>query len=124
MPSGLQGQRQPPGTVGDGGLWLSARDLDLWNAAMNRRALGSAVHALAEQTGRLDDGTSLDYAWGIRVFQRAGRRTISHGGSWPTWSAKAIRQPDHGVSVAILSTTDDAEAVTAAALALADELVP
>ena len=124
MPKGLQGQQQPPATLGDGGLWLSVRDLALWNDAMNRRALGSSVHALAEETGRLSDGTPLDYAWGIRVFQHGGRRTTSHGGSWPTWSSKTIRQPEQGVSVAILSTSDDAQAVTDVALALADELNP
>jgi len=89
---------------------------------MNGLALGSAVHALAEEPGELDDGSPLDYAWGVRIFEHAGRRTVSHGGSWPTWSAKTIRQPDVGVSVAILTTSEDAETVTAFALALADRL--
>jgi hypothetical protein len=57
---------------------------------MNDRALGDAVHALAETPGVFDDGTPLDYAWGVRILELAGRRTVSHGCSWPTWSAKAI----------------------------------
>ncbi len=122
MPGDLPGQQPPPATVGDGGLWLSTRDLRRWNDAMNDRALGDAAHALAEQPGELDDGTPLDYAWGIRIFEHQGRRTVSHGGSWPTWSAKAIRQPDAGVSVAILTTCEDAQILTAIALDLVDAL--
>jgi CubicO group peptidase (beta-lactamase class C family) len=122
MPEALVGHQRPPQTVGDGGLWLSARDLGRWNDAMNAQALGSAVHLLAEQPGTLDDATAIDYAWGIRVVDHAGQRTISHGGSWPTWSAKTIRQPDVGVSVAILAATDDTKTVSDVALALAHGL--
>ena len=121
-PDGLQGQQPPPSTVGDGGLWLSAFDLRRWNDAMNDRVLGDAVHALAETPGLLDDGTPLDYAWGVRILEHVGRRTVSHGGSWPTWSAKAIRQPDFGVSVAILTACEDPEAVTSTALDLVDRI--
>lgn len=120
MPGGLKGQRPPPRTVGDGGLWLSAFDLRRWNDAMNDRVLGHAVHALAETPGTLDDGTPLDYAWGVRILEHVGRRTVSHGGSWPTWSAKALRQPELGVSIAILTTCEDPAAVAATALDLAD----
>ena len=121
-PGGIPGQHSPPRTVGDGGLWLSAFDLRRWNDAMNDRVLGDAVHTLAETPGGLDDGTPLDYAWGVRILEHMGRRTVSHGGSWPTWSAKAIRQPDSGVSVAILTTCEDPKSVAETALDLADRL--
>ena len=122
IPAGLSDQARPPRTVGDGGLWLSAGDLRRWNDAMNDTALGKAVHGLAETPGVLDDGTPLDYAWGVRVFEHEGRRTISHGGSWPTWSAKAVRQPDVGASVAILTTSEDPDAITAVSLAIVDRI--
>ena len=114
LPITLSGHAQPPATVGDGGLWTTAEDLLHWNDAMNAHAFGDAVHARIETPGTLDDGTPLDYAWGVRVINHRGRRTLSHGGSWPTWSAKTIRQPDHGVSVAILTASEDAQAVTSA----------
>jgi CubicO group peptidase (beta-lactamase class C family) len=120
--AGLSNQAPPPRTVGDGGLWLSAGDLRRWNEAMNDAALGEAVHVLAETPGVLDDGTALDYAWGVRVFQHKGRRTVSHGGSWPTWSAKTLRQPEAGASVAVLTTSEDADTITAVSLALADQI--
>ena len=116
------GHAQPPATIGDGGLWTTAEDLLRWNDAMNSERFGRAVHARCETPGTLDDGTPLDYAWGVRVIEHRGRRTLSHGGSWPTWSAKAVRQPDQQTSVAILSASDDADAVTNSALAVIEEL--
>jgi CubicO group peptidase (beta-lactamase class C family) len=111
---------RPPSTLGDGGLWTTASDLSRWNRAMNARRLGEPVHKLAESTGFLADGTPLDYAWGIRVTRRAGSRAISHGGSWPGWTSKAIRQPDIGTSVVLLTTSADIMAVNDVAWAIAD----
>lgn len=110
------GHAPPPTTVGDGGLWTTAHDLLRWNDAMNTAAFGPEVHQRAETPGMLDNRTPLDYAWGIRVLDHHGRRTLSHGGSWPTWSAKTIRQPDQGTSIGILTASEDAEAITTAAL--------
>ena len=117
-----QGHVQPPGTLGDGGLWTTAADLLRWNDAMNARALGAPVHELSESPGSLDDGTPLDYAWGVRVLDRHGVRTLSHGGWWPTWTSKTVRQPQSGASVAVMSSSDDATAVTDVALELLDVL--
>ena len=90
IPITRSGHAPPPVTVGDGGLWTTAEDLLRWNDAMNSHVFGRAVHERAETTGTLDDGTPLDYAWGVRVIDHRGRRTLSHGGSWPTWSAKTV----------------------------------
>ena len=116
------GHAPRPTTVGDGGLWTSAEDLLRWNDAMNTAAFGGEVHERAETPGTLDNGTPLDYAWGVRVIDHHGRRTLSHGGSWPTWSAKTIRQPDQGTSIGILTASEDAQAVTSAALSAVTSL--
>jgi len=110
------GHASPPTTVGDGGLWTTAHDLLRWNDAMNAAAFGREVHQRSETPGTLDNRTPRDYAWGVRVIDHHGRRTLSHGGSWPTWSAKTIRQPDQGTSIGILTASEDTEAITMAAL--------
>lgn len=112
----------PPRTLGDGGFWTSAVDLLRWNDAMNSRALGEIVHQHAETCGHLDDGTQLDYAWGVRVLGTDRRRVVSHGGSWPTWTAKCVRRPDVGSSVALLSASDETDAATDLCLTLLDRL--
>jgi hypothetical protein len=99
-----------------GGYLAVTADAVMYAASIAKQVVGLP---LAETPGVLDDGTQLDYAWGIRIITHLGRRTVSHGGSWPTWSAKAIRQPDSGLSVAILTTSPDVGEVTAVALGLA-----
>ena len=66
-----------PLSVGDGGLWTTVRDLVRWNDALIRDTLGlsDTIH----RPGALDDGTPLDYAWGVRVFDDGGIRLESHG---------------------------------------------
>jgi CubicO group peptidase (beta-lactamase class C family) len=90
-----------PLSVGDGGLWTSVSDLLRWNEAILSDALG--ISARIHTPGRLDDGTPLDYAWGIRVFQASGQTIHSHGGSYGPATAKLIRLPDSGASLAALA---------------------
>lgn len=96
-------QPDPPGTLGDGGLWTSVADLTTWLAAMNRGVLGDAAVRRAETPGRLNDGTPLDYAWGIRIGTTSHGPRITHGGTWASWLAKTVRVPDRQIAVAVLS---------------------
>jgi len=65
----------PPGTLGDGGLWTTVADLIGYLNALNCDLLDPAVVHRVETPGWLDDGTPLDYAWGVRVTASpAGRR--------------------------------------------------
>ncbi len=110
----------PPKTLGDGGLWTTAGDLLRWNDALNARHFGVTVHDRAESTGVLDDGTPIDYAWGVRVTKHNGERTLTHGGSWPGWRSKTVRQPGRHTSVALLTSCDDDEIVSDTAMAIVD----
>lgn len=61
-----------PLSLGDGGVWSTVGDLLRWSQALNADELG--ISALLQTPGRLDDGTPLDYAWGIGVRSHAGYR--------------------------------------------------
>ncbi len=80
-----------PCSLGDGGLWTTVNDFQLWNDAMNLSLLG--VSGMVQQTVMLNNGTPLDYAWGIRRIERNNVTGWSHGGSWPGIFAKAVRFP-------------------------------
>ncbi len=80
-----------PFSLGDGGLWTTARNYLQWLDAMNTDALG--VAALVEQTTTLNDGSALDYGWGARRIEHNGQVGWSHGGSWPGIFAKGMRFP-------------------------------
>ncbi|MGH3116733.1 MAG: serine hydrolase domain-containing protein [Gaiellales bacterium] len=109
-----------PLSVGDGGLWTSVRDLLRWNEALLGDTLG--VSDTLHTTGVLDDGTPLDYAWGVRVFRVGAKRAQSHGGGWEDATAKLVRLPDLGVSFAALALDGSVERMTTLSSLLHDEL--
>ena len=88
---------------------------------MLRDTLGVAdtIHT----AGRLDDGTPLDYAWGVRVFRIGDQRVQSHGGSWDDCTAKLVRLPDLGESFAALAADAERRADDGAVVAAPDELL-
>jgi CubicO group peptidase (beta-lactamase class C family) len=116
------GQPDPPGTVGDGGLWTTAADLATWLSALNDLAIHPGAGRRVQQVGRLADGTALDYAWGIRVVETPYGRRISHGGWWADWLAKTVRFPDRNVAVAVLSTGGTEDEISRLGVDLATRL--
>ena len=102
-PVRVAGAADIPGTIGDGGLWTSNTDLTRWLMAMNDGTLDLGAVRRLETTGRLADGSSLDYGWGVRVTETPNGRRVSHGGRWDPWLAKSVRLPRQGIAVAVLS---------------------
>lgn len=99
-----EGSWPQPLSLGDGGAWSTVDDLHRWNAALlPGGGLADPVRRLMHTPGRLDDGRPLDYAWGVRVSAVGGAAMQSHGGAWPGWTAKAIRFPESGGTIAALS---------------------
>ena len=103
-PRWTAGYPDPPGTIGDGGLWTTVADLTAWLTAMNNRMINANAVRRVQRVGHLADGTALDYAWGIRVVETPYGRRLTHGGTWANWLAKTVRLPDQGIAVAVLST--------------------
>ncbi|WP_328291532.1 beta-lactamase family protein [Kineococcus sp. NBC_00420] len=120
----VPGQPTPPGTTGDGGLWLSTADLLRWLTALNEDALGSAVTELMSQPGLLQDGTTVPYAWGATARRHPRGTLFTHGGDWPGWTAKTVRQPATGAAVAVMTYGADAVAVSTAAVNVVEYLLP
>ena len=69
-----------PHSLGDGGMWTTADDLTKWIVAMNADTFGTRDQMMTRI--ELNDGTPLDYAWGILVTQESGVTICSHGGGW------------------------------------------
>jgi CubicO group peptidase (beta-lactamase class C family) len=110
-----------PLSLGDGGLWTTVRDLLRWNEALFDDRLG--ISGTLHTTGTLDDGTPLDYAWGVRVLRLRGGCLHSHGGSWEAASAKLVRLPDLRTGFAALAADASVERMTALASLLQAELL-
>ncbi|MBN6055333.1 beta-lactamase family protein, partial [Nonomuraea sp. RK-328] len=96
-----------PLSLGDGGVWTTLGDLLRWGQALNVDELG--VSGLMQTPGRLDDGTPIDYAWGIGVRSHGGHRVYRHGGGWTGLRALHARLPDLDLSVALVALDDHTE---------------
>lgn len=116
----LDPQYPAPLSLGDGGVWSTAADLLRWNQALERDELG--VSALLQTPGHLDDGTRLDYAWGLDVREHAGRRIYRHGGRWAGLSAQLVRLADQGSGFVIIALDDDEDRTATLAGAMIEDL--
>ncbi|MEV0143745.1 MULTISPECIES: serine hydrolase domain-containing protein [unclassified Nonomuraea] len=109
-----------PLSLGDGGVWSTVSDLLGWSQALNADELG--ISALMQTPGRLDDGTPIDYAWGIGVRSHAGHRVYRHGGGWPGLRALQARVPDLDLSVVLIAIADHTERRVGLLDSLLDEM--
>ena len=86
-----------PLTHGDGGLWASAPAYAAWLLHQNRDTLGIAD--LVTAPGRLADGRSVPYGWGVGLRRYRDEPLFIHGGEWTGAVAKAVRCPASGLAV-------------------------
>jgi CubicO group peptidase (beta-lactamase class C family) len=110
MPPGaapLAARHPAPLSLGDGGVWSTARDLLRWSQALNADELG--ISRLVQAPGALDDGLPVGYAWGTGIRSHAGHPVYRHGGGWPGLRALLARVPDLDVSLVVLALADDTE---------------
>lgn len=98
--------------VGDGGVFTSVEDLVRWIDALNTDGLRPGLNAVLESTSPLTGGEENPYAFGQRLGEYRGARTISHGGSFVGFRAAVVRFPDHGVGIATLCNRSDADPST------------
>jgi len=93
--------------TGDGNVYTSVEDLFLWDQAFYSNALGKDVMDMIQTPGTLDNGTKIDYAWGLGVTTYRGLKTVEHGGAWAGFRADILRFPDQKFSVIVLSNRAD-----------------
>ena len=110
--------------VGDGGLLTTLADLARWDRVFGEEhPLGDELAVQMLQQGRLNDGSTVHYAWGLSVREHHGARIVSHGGNFIGFEAKCVRFPEYGVNVVCLANLEgldvDGLALTAANTLLA-----
>ncbi len=91
-------------TVGASSLITTGQDLALWADAMaNRTFRGSAIWEQVLTPGRLDDGSPLEYAFGLMIRNYGEFETIEHNGLDAGYRAFFLRIPKRDLTVVILS---------------------
>jgi len=84
------------GGYGDGAIITNVDDLLLWDRNFYDNKLNNAQPDLMEQlheTGRLNNGKKITYAFGLTVDAHRGHRIVMHGGSWAGYRAEMMRFP-------------------------------
>ena len=89
--------------AGAGGVFSSVRDLLNWDENFyTARVGGRELIEMVQTPGRLNDGSSLNYAWGLQVGTYRGARIVEHSGSLGGYRAHLMRFPDAHYSLAAL----------------------
>lgn len=96
---------------GNGGLLTTVGDLLLWNEHLQAGRVGDPAFVRELETpGKLANGTSHGYAFGLFVGEHKGVREISHGGATAGYRAFLTRFPDVHLSIALLCNVGTANA--------------
>jgi CubicO group peptidase (beta-lactamase class C family) len=104
-----------------GALVSTAGDLARWNAAMNTDVLLTAASRAQMWTPvRLDDGTAHPYGFGWFLGPWQGHANIGHSGSTAGFSASFQRFPEAGLTVILLTNSDEFDIATRLAREIAE----
>jgi CubicO group peptidase (beta-lactamase class C family) len=97
--------------VGGTGLFTTIEDLALWYQNLGTgRVGGQAVVEQLQQRGVLNDGTPIDYAYGLMWDTYKGLKVVGHGGDGAGIHAYLLRFPEEHLSVAVLGNCSSVNA--------------
>ncbi len=112
VPNGDEGYRISMTTldmVGDGGIFTTINDIKKWDDSYyNSNVLSKAFWKEMTQQGVLNNGEVIDYAFGLRIGEYKGLKSIRHGGTFVGFRAELLRFPEQHISVAIFANRGDA----------------
>jgi len=98
--------------VGQGGLMTTMEDLQKWDENFyTGRVGGKAFLARQLQRGRLNNDSTLAYAFGLEVGSYRGMPIVEHSGSTGGYRTDIVRFPSAHTSVATMCNVSTADAV-------------
>ena len=98
--------------VGAGGVFTTVEDMLSWFVNLDDNRLGApGLMEVTHQTGILNDGASLEYAFGLTVDEDRELPRVHHSGSFAAFRAHSIRYPEQGLAVFTAVNGGDANPV-------------
>ncbi|MCB1024431.1 MAG: beta-lactamase family protein [Acidobacteria bacterium] len=94
--------------VGSGGLYSNVEDMLLWDQNFYNNKLGKGTPDLITKMntdGKLNNGKSAGYAFGVQNGTYKGLKTVSHSGALAGYRTHYVRFPDQNFSVVVLGNT-------------------
>jgi len=90
--------------VGATSLFTTAEDLTKWTRNFSEKKVGGpAVIEQMLERGVLNNGTELQYAFGLFIEDHRGQRTVGHSGGDAGFRSHVVMFPDQDLSVVVLS---------------------
>ena len=101
--------------LGDGNLLTTINDLVLWDQNFSTQIVGGRkLNDIILSPGVLNNGDTLEYAFGLIHEEYKGLKTISHSGGMLGFNTQYIRFPEQNLSVIVLANRSDANATNKA----------
>ncbi|MEN8171788.1 MAG: serine hydrolase domain-containing protein, partial [Chloroflexota bacterium] len=94
--------------IGDGGVLTTVEDLFRWDQNFFDPKVGGDdfIRKMLGQ-GKLNNGSVLDYAFGLEHGMYRGLKTVGHGGSFIGFRSRILRFPEQAFTVICLSNLDN-----------------
>ncbi len=93
--------------TGSHSLFTSVADLSKWFVDVETARVGGAdMYEKMFTAGRLDDGSSSGFGYGVRVESESGRRRVVADGTWAGSGATLTYYPDQKFGFAVLANWD------------------
>ena len=90
--------------VGATSLFTTVEDLSKWAMNFEDTKVGnSKIMAMMEERGILNNGDTIDYAFGQAISKYKGLKTVSHGGGDAGYRTYLLRFPEQRFSVSVFS---------------------
>ncbi len=101
--------------VGQGGVMTTVLDLAKWDGNFHTGAVGGPAFLQRQlERGKVNAGTSIDYAFGLRIGTYRGVDLVEHSGSTGGYRAVLTRFPKQHTSIAVLCNVSSAAPTTLA----------
>ena len=95
--------------VGAGGVFTTLGDMLEWDRNFYENKIGSPdLIATTLTRGSLNDGTEIDYAFGLTRGEDRGLPTVEHGGAFAAFTAYMLRYPEQRLTVVTMRNGGEA----------------
>ncbi|NIV93879.1 serine hydrolase [candidate division KSB1 bacterium] len=96
---------------GASSIYSTVEDMAKWILNFDSGRVGTlSVIDRMRQTGRLNNGAKISYAFGQSIGEYLGVRFVGHGGRWAGFRSALIRFPDHRFAVVVLANVANIDA--------------
>lgn len=101
--------------LGSSSLFSTVDDLTKWVLNFDDPSVGGpAAIELMRTRGVLDDGSEISYAFGLSHGKHRGLPTVSHSGSWASFTSHVVHFPEQRFGVIVLANNGSINASRAA----------